>query len=207
MNIAIIGAGNVGGTLALAFRKAGHSVVFGVRDAHVEFKGKQLAIDYTIAWFDIAEAVAKSEVVILCTPANAAAEVAQQLGDVSTKIIIDTMNSVFTKLPNHNNTSDVILDNCNCIDVVKCFNTTGFENMANPIYDGDPIDMFVAGSSEKAKRVATQLAKDIGFGEVFDFGDNDKFNLIEQWAMCWINLAIIKKQGRNIAFKVIKRTS
>jgi predicted dinucleotide-binding enzyme len=77
--------------------------------------------------------------------------------------------------------------------------------MADPVYNGTAIDMFVAGSSTKAKQTAIRLAKDIGFAEVYDFGGNDKFDLIEQFALCWVNLAIIQKQGRNLAFKILRR--
>jgi predicted dinucleotide-binding enzyme len=51
----------------------------------------------------------------------------------------------------------------NTNDVVKCFNNTGFENVFNPIYSGNGIDMFIAGNSEKGIEIATQLAKEIGF--------------------------------------------
>ena len=43
------------------------------------------------------------------------------------------MNAVFMKPANYTNTADAILDNFNCADVVKCFNNSGFENMANPV--------------------------------------------------------------------------
>ncbi len=36
MKIAIIGIGNVGGTLGPAWAKAGHDVIFGVRDPNSE---------------------------------------------------------------------------------------------------------------------------------------------------------------------------
>lgn len=205
MNIAIIGAGNVGGTLALAFRKAGHSVIFGVRDKDADFKGIKLAIDNGISWFNIDEAVGRSEVIVISTPAQYAADIARQLGDVKGKIIIDTMNSAFLPPSQYTNTADAILANSNAIDLVKCFNTTGFENMANPRYGDILLDMFIAGTSKAAKKVATQLAKDIGFGEVYDFGGNESFQLIEQFALSWINLAIIQKQGRDMAFKLIRR--
>ena len=103
------------------------------------------------------------------------------------------------------NTADAILANCNTPDVVKCFNSTGFENMANPIYDEQGIDMFVTGNSEKGKQIATQLATDIGFAKCYDFGGNNKFFALEQFAFAWINLTIIQKQGRDLAFKLIKR--
>lgn len=205
MNIAVIAAGNVGTTLALAFRKAGHSVVFGVRQPEGNFKRKDFVTGFAFAFHSIDQAVAVSEVIVLCTPGEVAHEVAKQLGDVSNKVIIDTMNAVFKKPAHYTNTSDAVLDNCNCTDLAKCFNTTGFENMADPDYNGVALDMAVAGNSIKAKQVAAQLAKDIGFGEVYDLGGNDKFNLIEQWAMCWINLAILQKVGRNIGFKILKR--
>lgn len=205
MKIAVIGTGNVGSTLALAFKKAGHEVVFGVRNSGGDFKGKGFAQEHSIAYHEVLAAVAASEVIVLSTPGQVAHEVAKTLGDVSSKVIIDTMNAVGVKPAHYNTTSEAILDNCNCTDLAKCFNTTGFENMANPVYHGEPIDMFVAGDSEKAKSIATQLAKDIGFGEVYDFGGNNRFALIEQFALSWITLAIMQKQGRGMAFRVVKR--
>jgi hypothetical protein len=205
MKITIIGSGNVGGALAVGFKKAGHDVILGVKDPALPFKGKELAAEYGLPYFAVAEAVAKSDVVVLATPAQLAHEVAQSLGDVRDKVIIDTMNAVFQKPPGFSNTADAILANCNGTEVVKCFNTTGFENMQNPIYHGEGIDMFVAGDSGKAKDIAIMLAKNIGFANCYDLGGNNKFDLIEQWAACWINLALIQKQGRDIAFKVIRR--
>ena len=205
MNISIIGTGNVGGALAKRFADAKHKIFLGVRNTN-EFKGKEL-LNYSknISVHSVEDAVKSGEIIILSVPAQFAGETAKSLGDVSSKIIIDTMNGVFVKPGGFNNTADAILANCNTKDVVKCFNTTGFENMLNPVYHGQGIDMFTAGSSEKGIKAATQLAKEIGFGEVYHFGGNDKFNLIEQMAMCWINLAIIQKQGRDIAFKIVKR--
>ena len=92
-----------------------------------------------------------------------------------------------------------------CKDIVKCFNTTGAENMANPVYRGTGIDMFYAGDSVLAKKTAALLAKDLGFENVYDFGGSDQFNLLEQFALSWINLAMMQGYGRGIGFKVMKR--
>jgi 8-hydroxy-5-deazaflavin:NADPH oxidoreductase len=205
MNITIIGTGNVGMTLALAFRKAGHSVILGVRNPLDGFTNKEDIEQYGFNYYPIEEAMQKSEIIVLSTPAQFAIEIAKSLGNTAHKIIIDTMNSIGNPPQDYSNTTDAILANTNCIDVVKCFNTTGFENIENPIYNNQSIDMFVAGSSEKAKKIATQLANDIGFINCYDFGGNDKFYAIEQFAFAWINIAIIQKNGRNIAFKIIKR--
>lgn len=90
-------------------------------------------------------------------------------------------------------------------EIVKCFNSTGFENMLNPVYHGEGIDMFMAGDSEKAKSVAKKLALDCGFGPCINFGKSDKVELLEKFALSWINLAIIQGHGRNLAFKIVNR--
>ena len=77
--------------------------------------------------------------------------------------------------------------------------------MRDPSYDGVGIDMFMAGSSERGKQVARQLALEAGFAECYDFGGDDKVVLLEQFALAWINLAIMQGQGRQIAFKVLRR--
>jgi len=104
-----------------------------------------------------------------------------------------------------NNVTDCILANTITKDVVKCFNTTGFNNMQNPNYGNLNIDLFMAGDSLKGKEVAKQLALDAGFENCYDIGGNDKFTLMEQFAFFWINLAMFQGQGREIAFKLLKR--
>jgi predicted dinucleotide-binding enzyme len=63
----------------------------------------------------------------------------------------------------------------------------------------------MAGDSEKAKSVAKQLALDCGFGSCIDFGKSDKVELLEKFALSWINLAIMQGHGRNLAFRVVRR--
>jgi 8-hydroxy-5-deazaflavin:NADPH oxidoreductase len=205
MNIAIIGTGNVGGALASKWAKAGHTVLLGVRDTE-NFKGKELLSNSTIKALVVEEAVKNSDVILMATPAMLAIEVAKSLGDTSGKIIIDAANIVMGKGPQgFANVADAILANTATKDVVKCFNTTGFNNMQNPEYNGTAIDLFVAGDSEKGKQVVKQLALDAGFAECYDIGGNDKFELMEKFAFFWINLAMFKGQGREIGFKLLKR--
>lgn len=93
MKIAIIGSGNVGSALAAQWIKKGHSVVYGVRDTS-NFKGKENASSLGIGVMNTVDAVKAAEVIVLATPATAAVEVAQSLGDTTGKVIIDTMNTV-----------------------------------------------------------------------------------------------------------------
>jgi predicted dinucleotide-binding enzyme len=205
MNIAIIGTGNVGGALATQWSAKGHPIYLGVRNPQ-EFKGMELLNLPNIQAMGIAEAVQAAEVVVVATPAPAAVAVAQSLGDTTDKVIIDAMNMVMGRGPEgYSNTADALLDHTATREVVKCFNTTGFNNMLNPVYGNQRLDAFVAGDSERGKAIAQQLALDAGFANCYSIGGNDRFALMEQFAWFWINLAMVQGQGRNIGFKLLKR--
>ena len=204
MNIAIIGSGNVGGSLAIQWLKAGHNVVVGAQFPLSE-KNKQLATQIgNDKFITIEEATIQSDVILIATPPIAILEIVKQLKDVSNKVIIDATNSV-AKMPEpYKNVYECLVNNTTAA-VVKCFNTTGFENMLNPIYTDEKIDMFMAGDSPKAKQIAEQLALDCGFGSCIDFGKSDKVELLEKFALVWINLAIMQGYGRDIAFCLKRR--
>jgi 8-hydroxy-5-deazaflavin:NADPH oxidoreductase len=204
MKITIIGSGNLGSALARGWRRAGHEVMFGVRNAS-DFKGGYSEKSKDVKAELIPQAAAWADVLVLAAVPLAIHDIAEAIGDVSNKIIINAMNSVRAKPEPFSNTTEAILKLTNCKDVVKCFNTTGAENVANPVYPGSGIDMFYAGDSERAKKIAEQLAKELGFENVYNFGGSDKFNLLEQFALGWINLAMMQGYGRSIAFKVLKR--
>lgn len=205
MNIAIIGTGNVGGALATHWANKGHTIFLGVRDPQ-NFKGANLLQNPHTTVHSIPEAVKRAEVILLSTPAMMAVEVAQSLGDTTGKIVIDAMNIVMGRGPaGFSNTTHAILAHTPTCDVVKCFNTTGYNNMQNPVYGDNTIDAFVAGDSAKGKALATELALDAGFAACYDVGGNDKFQLMEQFAWFWINLAMFQGQGREIGFKLLKR--
>lgn len=205
MNIAIIGTGNVGSALAGAWSRAGHAIRLGVRDISTFKNQEKLTGQSGVSVHTIADAVAASEVVLIAAVPQATQSIAHELGDVSRHVLIDAMNSLRAKPDPFATTAEALQHWTNCPDVVKCFNTTGSENMANPVYNGQGVDMFMAGSSQKGKTVAAQLARDAGFSECYDFGGDDTFVLLEQFAFAWINLAIRQGYGRDMAFKVLKR--
>lgn len=204
MKIAILGSGNVGGALAVQWIRAGHTVLVGAR---LPLSEKNLALATKIGedrFTNVANAVKQCDVILIATPPSAIFEVIDEMGDVSGKILIDATNAVRQKPEPFATVYHALVEKTKA-EVVKCFNTTGFENMANPHYGDVALDMFMAGNSEKAKSVANQLALDAGFGACWNFGGEDKVVLLEQFALSWINLAIMQGHGRDIAFKVIRR--
>lgn len=206
MNIAIIGTGNVGGALAEKWSAAGHNINLGVRDKE-QFKGKELLNNPNTAVYSIQEAVSKSEVVIVAVPALMAIPICQLMGNTQDKIIIDTMNIVRQNGPEgYKTTTQALLDHTDSKDIVKCFNTTGFNNIHNPNYGNTKLDLFVAGDSTKGVIVAQQLAQDAGFDQCYHIGGNDKFEQMEEFARFWINLALFQGFGREIGFKLLRRS-
>ena len=206
MNIAIIGAGQVGSALAAGLQKAGHQVTLGVRNTASAKSEKAMALVPHVAVTSVSEASKGAEAIILTTPPEAVVALVPELGDVKGKVLIDATNSVRTRPEPYATAFHALKALAGSAHVVKCFNSTGFENMANPLYPNNGgIDMFCAGSDAKAKATAQQLAIDIGFGACWDFGGDDKVELLEKFALSWINLAIMQGHGRNIAFKIVKR--
>lgn len=204
MNIAIIGSGNVGGALAQQWIKAGHNVLIGAQFPLSE-KNISLATKIGEDRFAVVEnAVRQCEVILIATPPEAILDILGKLGNVSGKVIIDATNVIMKSPEPYKTVYHALAEKTNA-EIVKCFNTTGFENMLNPVYNNQGIDMFMAGDSEKAKNIAKQLALDCGFGSCIDFGKSDKVELLEKFALSWINLALIQGLGRDLAFKVIYR--
>lgn len=66
-------------------------------------------------------------------------------------------------------------------------------------------DMFMAGGSPAAKERVRQLVKDVGFADAIDMGGDDKVHILESFALVWIDLAIMQKMGRGIAFGLMRR--
>jgi 8-hydroxy-5-deazaflavin:NADPH oxidoreductase len=205
LKIAIIGAGNVGGALALGWARAGHEIIIGAKNPSSDKVKKVLTQNSQIKVKSVNEASKEAEVILIAASASAVPDISKSLGNVKDKIIIDAMNSIAVDSAGYQNSFEALKSLTNCENIVKCFNTTGFENMINPKYGNITADMFVAGNSIKGKQIATKLAKEIGFAECYDFGGDHRVEMLEQLAMMWVNLALIQKQGRNIAFKVLKK--
>lgn len=204
MKIGIVGTGNVGGALAGNWASKGHDIVLGVRDVN-SFKGRHLLERENITAVQMEKLADQVDTILIAAAPQFTASILDQLGDLSGKVVIDAMNSIRTRPEGYSNSFEAIKSLTSGVELVKCFNSTGFENMSNPMYDNVAIDMFMAGDSQKARETAKKLALAAGFAECYDFGGDDRVALLEQFAFSWINLAIMQGQGRGMAFKVIKR--
>jgi 8-hydroxy-5-deazaflavin:NADPH oxidoreductase len=209
MRIGVIGAGSVGGTLGRGWARRGHEVVFGVRDPGRPEVVKLLEAAEGARAASVAEAAAGGEVVVLATPWGATRDAVQQAGDLAGKVLLDCTNPLKPDLsgldvPPGSSAAQQIAAWAAGARVVKVFNTTGANNMVEPIYDEQPATMFYCGDDGEAKAVAARLAADLGF-EPLDAGPLEKAPLLESLALLWIHLAYGQKLGRDIAFKLMRR--
>lgn len=190
MNIGILGSGNVGGTLGKRWAEIGHSVVFATRD--------RASI----------EAAANSEVIVVALPWDAARSVLESL-DLRGRIVFDVMNPLLPDLSGFavgatTSGGEQVAKWAPGASVIKIFNTTGSNNMADPIYNNEPVAMFYCGDDPSAKAVANRLASELGFDPI-DAGPLQNARLLESAAMLWIWLALKGGLGRDIAFKLARR--
>jgi predicted dinucleotide-binding enzyme len=205
MKIAIIGSGNVGSALGKGWMTKEHDVIFAIRDLNSPkaVRLKELLPD--AACDSIKNAVSACDIVVFTTPADVVISLINEYPELKNKTCIDATNSVRSKPEPYHTAYQAIKDLLKTEKVVKCFNSTGFENMLHPHYKDGSLDMFMAGNDKESKEIAKKLALDLGFENCYDFGGDDKVELLEKFALSWINLAIMQGMGRNIGFKIIKR--
>lgn len=211
MNIGIIGAGNVGGTLGKLWVVKGHEVVFGVRNiADPKLKELLTSTQGKARAASVKEAASFGEVVVLATPWPATEDAIKAAGDLKGKIVIDCTNPLAPDL------SGLVLGTTNSAGeevsrwakgarVVKAFNTIGAPNFGNPKFGAESASMFICGNDHDAKNVVAQLAEVLGFDAV-DAGPLSASRMLEPLAMLWIHLAF--KQGlgpTGHAFKLLRR--
>ncbi len=208
MKIAIIGMGNVGGTLGRRWVEAKHEIVFGARNAtDPKAAGDAKAIQAGIA--TVAEAAAGAEVVVLAVPWQAALDAVASAGNLGGKVLLDCTNPLTPDLSalaigTTTSAGEQVARAAKGAKVVKIFNTTGAGNMANPRYGPAGQTMLYAGDDAAAKAIAARLARDIGFDPI-DVGPLSAARILEPFALVWITLAIKQKLGPDFAFQLVRR--
>ncbi len=208
MKIAIIGAGGVGSSLGKTWAGKGHAVRYGARNPGSDKVQAALAATPGAQASGIAEAVAWADAVVLATPWGGTQEALAAAGDFAGKPLLDATNPLtptFQLALGHTTSGgEQVQAWAPSAKVVKIFNTTGLENMANPVFPTGRAAMVYAGDDAGAKEVAASLATDLGF-EALHLGGLALARYLEPAAMVWIHLAIIQKQGRGIAFGLLRR--
>ena len=211
MKLAIIGAGNVGGALGANWAQKGHDVFFGVRDPKAEkTQGLLKTIGGRARAGSVAEAAAFADVITLSTPWPATEAAIHAMGNVKGKVILDATNpltrgpdGIGLEIGHSISGGEKVQGWAAGASVFKTLNTTGFSNMANPVFNGVKSVMFVAGDDEANKPKVLKLVGKLGF-EAVDAGPLRIARLLEPHAMLWIHLALVRGLGRDWAFGILR---
>lgn len=209
MKIAIIGAGNVGGTLGRRWAALGHEVVFGVRDpAREKYQGLVTQTSGRARLATNRQACEGAGAVLLATPWPTTQAALAECGDLSGRVVIDATNPLGADLRltmGHTDSGgEQVARWANGAHVVKAFNTTGFNNMEDPVIEGRHAVMFIAGDDGAAKSVVADLASAIGF-EAVDAGPLASSRMLEPMAQLWIHCAYRQGLTRDYAFALLRR--
>lgn len=203
MTVAIIGAGHVGQSLARGLVDKGWRVRFGVPEpARYEDLPRRYGGRAQVG--EVAGAIAGCELVILAVPHGAALQVARSVPDWASRILVDATNPVAPGMAGlsvgtTDSGAETIARQAVNARVVKAFNTTGFENMADPHHRLGDLFMPVAGDDPAARARVVALATLLGFDAV-DAGPLAVARYLEPVAMLWIHLAMRMGHGRRFGF-------
>ncbi len=208
MRISIIGAGNVGRALAQAFIRHGEEVYLGV-PVPEKYQSTAAALGPLAKLGTVAQAVAASEVVILAVPFTATRAIVSSVADWQGKVLVDATNPLAPGLAGLTvgttiSAAEQIAGWAPTAKVVKAFNTTGAENMADAAFPQGLPFMPVCGDDAQARAKVIALASLIGF-EAVDLGPLSAARYVEPFAMTWIHMAFKQGLGRKFAFGLLRK--
>lgn len=203
MDIAVLGTGSVGRTIAGRLDELGHHVVIGTRDPEATRSRGGDYVDWsaahpTVRLATFADAAASAELVVNATSGDAAISVlelagAENLGD---KVLLDISNpldfsqgfppTLFVK------DTDSLAEQLQAAfprsRVVKSLNTLTADLMVHPELLPEPTTVFVSGDDPQAKATVTELVASFGHTDVIDLGDLSTARGVEMVLPLWLRL-------------------
>lgn len=196
MQIAIIGAGDVGRALATSFTSAGHDVTITSRDP--EDVGAVAAATGARFGATNADVARAAEVVVLAVPFASVADIALEIAPVvEGRIVVDVTNRLSfgangPEMDTSTSNGEEVAALLPGARVVKAFNTLFASRQADPVTEAVRLDGFVAGDDSEAKALVLDLARSIGLDPV-DVGPLVRSRQLE--ALAFLNIALNIENG------------
>ena len=211
MQIAIIGAGNVGGALGEGWARTGHAITYGVPDPSEARHRATAEAAGGSRLLPVPQAVQGADAIVLAVPFDAVGDALKAAGDLSGRLLVDVTNplrmgsaGLELSIGFDRSAAEYVASLAPGAAVFKTLNQVGFEVMANTGGYAAPPVMFVAGDDPARKPVVMGLVSDLGFHAV-DAGGLRVARLLEPYGMLWIHMAINRKAGRDNAFAYLVR--
>jgi predicted dinucleotide-binding enzyme len=189
MRIAVIGTGNIGGTLGKKWIAAGHDVVYGSRDPAGPGPGGAPVTGAV-------QAVDGADAVLLAVPGPVVADLAGSLGAaLDGKVVSDAAST--SGAPEFNSRA-AITAAAPGARYVRAFNTLGWENFAEPPAGAD---LFFAAEPD-ARPVAEELITAVGLGPAW-VGGADATGTVDGLLPLWFALVQQRGGNRKVALRVV----
>jgi NADPH-dependent F420 reductase len=167
----------MGSAIAKALAKGNDRLLlFGKEQDKVEELKQSITKEYPSADIDgmacPMHASWEADIIILATPYEAQAEIAESIREVANqKIVIsiaNPLNTTYDALVTNPDTSaaeelQALLPHAK---VVKAFNTTYAANFSQTVIDGKQADAFIAGNHDAALKTTAELVKTTGFNPI-----------------------------------------
>ena len=204
LTIAVLGAGNIGGTIGRKWVSAGHRVVFGVNDPtgkNAQALRSTLGDRADIGTVDTA-LNSNPDVVFIALPgAVMDAVIEQYAAQLDGRIIIDATNKMGRTSMN---SLAELQKHTPHARIYRAFNSYGYENFANPTFDDIQADLFFCGTDGDSRGTIEQLISAIGLRPVY-LGGVEQVNTVDGVASIWFALVFGQHKSRHLAFKMLER--
>jgi hypothetical protein len=207
VNIAIVGAGNVGKALGMVFTRAGNTVTYAATSPEHATSAAE-AVGGSAAR-GVADAARDADIVVIAVPfATAAREVVAELAPVASgRIVIDTTNPLvrdYSRLDTFgaNSAAEWFASALPGAKVVKAFNTLFASIQANPEAHGLTLDSMYATDDADARKTLAALIRSIGFRPVY-VGPLARARELEALAFLNIRLQVEAQGSWNTAINLV----
>jgi 8-hydroxy-5-deazaflavin:NADPH oxidoreductase len=190
MRIAVIGTGNIGGTLGQRWQAAGHDVVYGSRQGAGKGPGGAPMVP-------IGDALAGADAVLLAVPGRAVADVIGPHGAaLAGKIVIDATNNIGQPVVNAHAAVAAAAPGAR---YARAFSTLGWENFADPL----PGAILAFAADPDARTAVEELITAVGLEPVY-LGGVDASRIVDSLLPLWFTL--VKQHGgnRRLALRVVE---
>jgi 8-hydroxy-5-deazaflavin:NADPH oxidoreductase len=211
MRVGILGSGLMGGKLGTIFARAGHEVMFSYARSKEKLKRLAREAGGNARAGTPGEAAAESDLLLLAVHWSRFADVLQQAGDLSGKILVSCslpMNADDTGLMVAHTSSgaEELARMVPKARIVSAFNTVPSEVLFG-VFEarrkaGGP-SLVYCGDEAKAKRVVAGLIRDAGFDPV-DAGPLRIARYTEPFALLIAQLAYEGKGGPALAYRFVR---
>lgn len=214
-NIAIIGSGQVGRSLASGFLKYNFPTMIGSRSKEKQ-KELQETIGGSISTGSFKDTADFGDIVVLAVKGLAAKEALESIGKkhLKNKIVIDTTNPIADTAPQNGvlnfftDQNDSLMEQLQAAypdaKFVKAFSCIGSALMVNPHFPkGEKPGMFICGNEREAKKEVAKILDLFGF-DIEDMGGVEAARAIEPLCMLWC-IPGFKDNSWAHAFRLLKQ--